>query len=193
MGKAMVTAPAMGVGAAGLFYWLVVTGRVTVDVGWGRRLRPLGPFWVEVNAPSETVFDVIAEPYLGRITRAMAGKLKVLERASGMVLAEHYTPVGVGMRAVTVETVAFERPFRVSFRLLRGPVPYVVERFDLSEAVGVTRLAYSGELGTDLGAAGGWWGRLVAARWERAVRESFGGVKAEAERRQRKGGPAATG
>ena len=39
-------------GAAGLIYYLVVTGKLTLDTGWGRRVRPLGPFGVEVAAPA---------------------------------------------------------------------------------------------------------------------------------------------
>src|SRR5712691_9634168 len=41
-------------GLAGLGYYLVVTGKLTVDTGWGRRVRPLGPFGVEVPAPHIT-------------------------------------------------------------------------------------------------------------------------------------------
>jgi hypothetical protein len=86
-------------GAAGLLYYLVVTGKLTVDTGWGRRGRPLGPFGIEVAAPVGTVFDVIAAPYLGRTPRAMAGKLRVIARGETMVLAEHYTPsTGAGSR-----------------------------------------------------------------------------------------------
>jgi hypothetical protein len=153
-GTAAVAAPAAA-GAAGLLYYLVVTGKLTVDTGWGRRVRPLGPFSVEVAAPAGMVFDVIAGPYLGRTPRAMAGKLWVIERGEGMVLAEHYTPVHGGrLTATTLETVTFDRPHRVSFRLVRGPVPHVAEVFTLTERHGVTTLAYSGELGTDFGIAG---------------------------------------
>jgi hypothetical protein len=45
-------------------------------------------------APREVVFDVIAEPYLGRAPRALADKLRVLERGGDMVLAAHFTPLG---------------------------------------------------------------------------------------------------
>lgn len=83
----------------------------------------------------------------------------------------------------TLETVRFEPPERIHFRLVRGPVPYVLERFHLREAEAGTELEYSGELGIDLWAAGRWWGALVARRWEAAVRASLGEVKAEAERR----------
>jgi hypothetical protein len=67
-------------GLAGLGYYLVVTGKLTIDTGWGRRVRPLGPCGVQVAAPAATVFDVIAAPYLGRTSRAMAGQLRVLQR-----------------------------------------------------------------------------------------------------------------
>ena len=49
-------------GLAGLGYYLVVTGKLTIDTGWGRRVRLLGPFGVEIAAPATTVFDVIAAP-----------------------------------------------------------------------------------------------------------------------------------
>jgi len=171
-------------GLAGLGYYLVVTGKLTIDTGWGRRVRPLGPFGVQIAAPAATVFDVIAGPYLDRTPRAMSGKLQVLQRGTGMVLAEHYTPVHHGrLTAATLETVTFDRPRRITFRLVRGPVPHVAEEFTLTEDQGTTRLDYSGELGTDFAAAGRWWGGRVAAAWEAAVRASFDSIRGEAERR----------
>jgi hypothetical protein len=87
--------------------------------------RSGGPFGVEVAAPAATVFGVIAAPYLGRTGRAMAGQLRVLDRGTDMVLAEHYTPVHHGrLTAATLETVTFDRPLRIGFRLVRGPVPH---------------------------------------------------------------------
>jgi hypothetical protein len=171
---------------AGLGYYLVVTGKLTIDTGWGRRVRPLGPFGVQIAAPAATVFDVIAAPYLGRAPRAMSAKLRVLQRGTDMVLAEHYTPVHQGrLTAVTLETVTFDRPHRVAFRLVRGPVPHITEEFTLTEQHGATRLEYSGELGTDFGIAGQWWADRVAAAWEAAVRSSFTSIRTEAERRAR--------
>jgi hypothetical protein len=38
-------------------------------------------------------------------------------------------------------------------------------------------------MGADLWAAGRWWGERVARTWEAAVRSSFAGIRAEAERR----------
>jgi hypothetical protein len=129
------------------------------------------------------VFDVLAEPYLGRQTRAVAEKITVLERGSDMVLAAHRTPVRGGLTAVTVETVRFTRPHRIDFRLVRGPVPHVVEQFLLDEHGGGCRLSYAGELGTDGWMVGAAWGQVVARRWEDVVDATFVAVKAEAERR----------
>ncbi len=77
LGAATVAA---GVTAAG--YVGLVTGACPLDLGIGRRVRPLGPQLVEVAAPREAVFDLIAEPYLGRAPRALADKVRVLERGS---------------------------------------------------------------------------------------------------------------
>jgi hypothetical protein len=173
---------------AGLFslvsggYLGLVTGAVPIDVGVGRRIRPLGPQIVEMAAPQELVFDLIAQPYLGRPTRSIAEKIQVLERGVDMVLAAHRTPIRGRLVATTVETVRFSQPDRVDFRLVRGPVPHVVESFELSRDDSGTRLIYHGELGTDLWAAGQRWGNVVAARWEAVVADSLATIKAEAER-----------
>jgi hypothetical protein len=107
LGYATVSA---GVAAAG--YVGLVTGACPIDLGIGRRIRPLGPQLVDMAAPREVVFDVIAQPYLGRAPRALADKLRVLERGSDMVLAAHFTPLGgrLGLVAQTVETVRFTPP-----------------------------------------------------------------------------------
>jgi Polyketide cyclase / dehydrase and lipid transport len=168
-------------------YVLVVRGSLTLDLGIGRTLRPLGPLVYSISAPREAVFEVISAPYLGRTPRALADELNVLERGGDMALAAHFTKVGP-LVATTVETVRFEPPGLIHFRLVRGPVPYVVEQFELHETEEGTELEYRGELGTDLWALGRWWGDLVARRWEAAVRASLGSVKAEAERRSKGSG-----
>lgn len=185
---------AMGAAAGGgvlAGYVGLVTGAMPLDVGVGRRNRPLGPQAVDIDAPRDVVFDVIAQPYLGRATRAIREKVRVLERGSDMVLAAHFTPVLDGrLTAKTVETVRFTRPHRIDFRLVRGPVPAVVESFQLSEQgldTPGTRLEYEGELGTDLWALGQWWGDQVAERWEATVAASMAAIKEEAERRAASG------
>lgn len=165
-------------------YALLLRGGLTPDLGVGRTVRPLGPLIVRIAAPRDIVFDVISAPYLERTPRALEQKLHVLERSGDMVLAAHFTQVGKRV-ATTVETVRFEPPSRVHFRLVRGPVPHVVEQFVLNETVDGTELEYRGELGADLWALGRWWGTHVARRWEAAVWASFDAVRTEAERRAR--------
>lgn len=161
----------------------LVTGAVPIDIGIGRRMRQLGPLVVDISASRELVFDIVTAPYIRRQPRVIADKVRVLERGSDMVLAAHRTPVRGPLTATTVETVRFTRPERVDFRLVRGPVPHVVEEFVLTGDEHSTRLEYRGELGTDLWWLGAWWGRLVARAWERTVASSLDAVKTEAERR----------
>jgi hypothetical protein len=165
-------------------YEALVRGALTVDLGVGRRLRALGPIEVSIAARPELVFDVIATPYLKKTPRALHSKLNVLERGTDMVVAAHHTQVG-RRTATTVETVRFQRPGLVSFRLLRGPVPHVLESYELREVSGGTELRYTGELGTDLWRFGSWWGDRVATAWERAVWESVESIRSESERRAR--------
>jgi hypothetical protein len=183
MGK--VGAGALATLLGGIAYRLVVSGQLTLDTGIGRRVQPLGPLSMSIFADRETVFDVIASPYLGQTPRALSGEIEVLERSSDMVLAAHRTRVAGGLVTTTVETVRFEPPRQVSFRLVRGPVPHVVERFTLDSESGTTRLGYEGELGTDFGALGRRWGDVVGRSWVATVQGSFDRIRAEAERRAR--------
>ena len=172
----------LAAGALGGLWALIVRGALTLDLGIGRTLRPLGPIVVRIAAPREVVFEVVSGPYLRRTPRALGKKLKVLERGQDLVLAAHFTEIGP-LVTTTVETVRFERPSSVHFRLVRGPVPHVVEQFLLHETAEGTELEYRGELGADLWALGRLWGYGVARRWEAAVRDSLASVKHEAERR----------
>jgi hypothetical protein len=179
--RAAVTGSLLAAGAA-----LVARAGLTLDIGVGRRLRPLGPIALDIAAPPEVVFDVIAAPYLGRTPRALRGKLDVLERGADLVLAAHFTRVAPGFTVTTVETVRFEPPHRVSFRLVRGPVPHVLERYELRPSDIGTAFEYRGELGTDLWALGAAWAAVIAPSWEQTVATSLEDVRAEAERRARR-------
>jgi hypothetical protein len=70
----------------------LVTGRLTLDLGIGRRTRSLGPLHLDIAAPRETVYAVAAAPYADRQTRSMQEKVEILERAGQMVLAAHPPP-----------------------------------------------------------------------------------------------------
>lgn len=135
-------------------------------------------------APPNVVFDIIAAPYLGKTPRAMADKLRVIERGSDLVVADHYTPILGGRFVVTTrETVAFERPHRIAFRLLHGPVASVEEEYLLEASQSGTSFSYHGTLGSDLPIVGGWWARTNARTWTEVVRASLAEVTAEAQRR----------
>ena len=180
---------ALIVAAGGSLYRSLITGVLHLDLGVGRRLRPLGPLTADIAASRDIVFEVVQEPYMAKQTRALAEKIQILERGDNMVLAAHKTPLRGGpMMATTVETVRFTRPDRIDFRLVRGPVPHVVEQFLLTEEGNMTRLTYNGELGTDLWALGAWWGNRVAHVWDHTVAASLLTIKAESERRARPGG-----
>jgi hypothetical protein len=161
---------------------LMARGRLTLDTGWGRTTRPVGPISLRIAAPRELVFDFIASPYLGRTPGAARRHLEVWERASDMVIAAHFSQLS-GYTAETVEAVRFERPERVTFRHLRGPVPHALETFELTDAGDATELVYRGELGLDFWAVGAlaarWW---VVPTWERVVRESLDATREGAEK-----------
>lgn len=160
---------AAGASTAAGAAFLMSRGRLSLDVGWGRSIHLLGPIAVSIAAPRDLVF--------------LREKLAVLERADDMVVAEHRTKLP-WMDAITVESVRFQRPERVSFRLLRGPVPYVVEEFVLKEQGDGTLFTYRGELGADLWLLGRFYGgRVVRPAWERVVRASIEDIKAATEQR----------
>ena len=165
--------------AAAKLFDLLVEGALTLDTGLGRRVQPLGPCSWQIAAPRELVFELIEGPYR-RTPRALREKLEVWERGGDMVLAAHMTQVG-RRKVTTVETVRFGPPERIHFRLVRGPVPHVAERFELEDSgSGETTLTWVGELGTDFGPLGEWFGACVARSWQRTVETSMGAVRPRA-------------
>jgi hypothetical protein len=180
MRRALAASAGIVLAGRGL-YRLVASGQLTLDTGLGRRVQALGPVEFEIAAPRELVFDVIATPYLGRTPKALEKEFAVWERGCDMVLAAHFSEVKCGT-TTTVETIRFEPPERIHFRVVRGPIPHLVESFTLQPTDRGTRLIWEGELGTDFWAAGTWWGQRVAPQWERVVRHSIPAIAAEAER-----------
>lgn len=164
-------------------FFLASRGLMALDLDVGRSIHPLGPITIGIGAPRDLVFDIVSAPYLGKMPASMKGKIEILDRHGDLVVALHRTHLPF-RDAITVESVAFERPKRVTFKLLRGPVPYVREEFLLEERDGETELTYAGELGADLWALGRTYGgRIVKPVWEQAVRDSLAQVKAAAEER----------
>lgn len=182
VGVAWIVAAAGAATSLRVLYRQLVRGALTVDTGIGRRTIELGPLTEDIDAPREVVFEVVAAPYLGRAGPA-AGHIDVWARGDDLVVAAHHTPIRPGLVATTLESVAFERPGRITFRLLRGPVPHVAEEFELEEVDGGTRLHYRGELGTDFWGAGAVWGHLVAKNWVQTVAASMQDVRQASETR----------
>lgn len=161
-----------------------VRGKFTFDLGWGRSFHRLGPIVVTMEAPRELVYETIAGPYLGRTPKSMRDHLQVETSGDDYALATHYTDFPL-YTAETVELVEFDAPERVSFRHLRGPVPYAQEAFVLSEPDdGTTELEYTGELGIDFWGLGAVLARTwVVPWWEDVVRSSLEDTKEAAEGR----------
>ena len=165
---------------AGAFL-LLAMGRLHLDLGWGRSIHELGPITVQIAAPRELVFEIVAAPYLGRTPRDSG--IEVLARGDDLAVAAHHTKVHF-YTARTVEVVEFEAPTRVAFRHLTGPVPHALEEFVLEEVDGNTELRYGGELGIDFFFLGRLAGRhWVVPQWERTVRGHLEDLKPRAELR----------
>jgi hypothetical protein len=165
---------------AGAFL-LLAMGRLHLDLGSGRSLHELGPITVRIRAPLELVFEIIAAPYLGQPPTGSG--IELLARSPELVVAAHHTPVHF-YTARTVEAIDFERPARVGFKHLTGPVPHAVEEFVLSEVEGGTELRYGGEIGIDFFVLGRIAARhWVRPQWERVVREHLDDLKRRAEQR----------
>jgi hypothetical protein len=160
-----------------------ITGSLVIDLNCGRRVRTLGPLRRDIVAPADTVYGLLSQPYLGRLTHAMANKVHVIDRGHDMVLAAHRTGIRGHLVATTIETVKFTDERHIEFRLVRGPVPQVTETFAVTPTADGCTLSYDGELGTDLGSLGAWWGRIVARHWEATVAATMDAVQAEAQRR----------
>ena len=94
----VVTLSGIAVGATlagGATYLGLVTGAAPLDLGIGRRTRPLGPLHILIHAPRQTVFEIIGAPYGERAPQSYQKKVRVIERGTDMVLAAHYTPIVV--------------------------------------------------------------------------------------------------
>ncbi len=81
---------------AGLGYYLAVTGKATVDTGWGGRVRPLRRFGVQIAAPAvrDKRLEVRSEVFASRARKADDRLESSHGFADGLLLL-HRSPYGV--------------------------------------------------------------------------------------------------
>lgn len=134
----------------------------------------------EVNAPPETVFDVLTDH---RLYAEMTPLRKsVLEREgepapNGVGSIRKLSAVGPALRE---ETIVYERPSRFSYKLLSGlPVRDHVGTVSLEPNGVGTKVTYAVKTTATVPVVGG----VVVAAVKQGVTQLLNGVSAEAERR----------
>ena len=182
-GRFVRRAGAIGVAGAtaAVGYRLLVQGGLTVDTGWGRTVRPLGPIALDIAAPPDLVFATCSQSHISGGRRGPWPASSRWSSAGRTWSSPPTTPIRRGLVATTLETVRFQRPHRIDFRLVAAR-PVRGRAFPADPGSGRHSLEYGGELGADFWLVGRWWGDRVATKWA-VVRATFDTVKAEAERR----------
>lgn len=134
----------------------------------------------EIDAPPETVFDVLTDH------RRYAEMTKL--RRSELEREGDPAPNGVGAirtmhslgPPLREEVIAYERPYRFSYKVLSGaPIRDHLGTAQLAAEGGGTRLTYSVRMTPTVPLGGG----LVVAVVRRGIEQLLNGVTAEAERR----------
>lgn len=134
----------------------------------------------EVNAPPETVFDLLTDHR--RYAEMTPLRMSVLEREgepapNGVGAIRKLSAVGPALRE---ETIVYERPSRFSYKLLSGlPVRDHVGTVSLEAAGSGTRVTYAVKTSPTLPVVGG----VVVAAVKQGVTQLLNGISAEAERR----------
>lgn len=132
----------------------------------------LGPQSTVIRAACELCFEVVAAA--GRTLRDVSDTEKIVEFRSSYR----------GREVVTVERVLLERPTRITYEWLKGPLAEVHETISFSYAGGNTTLTYAGWFLPRPGTLGRLTGRLVVkSAFERLVREHLEEAKDIAQRR----------
>jgi uncharacterized protein YndB with AHSA1/START domain len=139
----------------------------------------------EIDAPPETVFDVLTDHRL--YSKLTPLRKSELERegepdSNGVGAIRVLSAVGPPMRE---EVIAYERPSRFSYTVLSGlPVRDHVGTVSLEPAGSGTKVTYALRTTPTVPIAGG----AVVAIVKQAIKQLLGGVSAEAERRAAAGG-----
>jgi len=145
--------------------------------------RPLPRLSVSIHARRELVFQLIAAVGQG----PDAAHARVLERPAADRLIVEFTTRVLGRTVKTLEEVGLHPPDRISYRLLRGPLPDVEEEFRLEPHEPGVVLSYSGTYQPNRGWLRALFDQMVVPPlYRRAVRQSMEQIKRAAEERQRK-------
>lgn len=134
----------------------------------------------EVNAPPETVFDVLTDH--GRYAEITPLRKSVLEREgepapNGVGAIRVLSSVGPPLRE---ETIVYERPSRFSYRLLSGaPLRDHVGTVELKPQGEGTQVIYAVRTNPTMPLIGG----VAVAVAKFGVKQLFDGIAAESERR----------
>jgi uncharacterized protein YndB with AHSA1/START domain len=134
----------------------------------------------EVDAPPETVFDVLTDHR--RYAEMTALRKSVLEREgepapNGVGSIRLLSAMGPPMRE---ETIVYERPSRFSYKVLSGlPVRDHVGTALLEPSGSGTRITYAVRTTPTVPVAGA----VVVGAVKQAIKQLLNGVSAEAERR----------
>ncbi len=144
---------------------------------------PLPTLGIAIEASPALVFQLVAAVGQGRD----ATHARVLRRPSPEVAIVEFTTRVLGRQVRTLEEVRFYPPDRITYRLLRGPLPAVNEEFRVESRDGGTMLVYRGTF-----EAHPPWPRTVLDRllvpwlYRSAVWKSMLDIKRAAEERQKK-------
>lgn len=134
----------------------------------------------EVDAPPETVFDVLTDHRrYSELTRLRKAELEREGEPApnGVGSIRLLTAVGPPMRE---ETIVYERPSRFSYKVLSGlPVRDHVGTASLEPNGSGTRITYAVRTTPTVPVAGG----LVIGAIKQGIKQLLNGVSAEAERR----------
>jgi hypothetical protein len=151
-------------------------------MGDDRRL-PMPVLELAINAAPALVFQLVAAVGQG----PDAAHARVLERPSAERAIVEFTTKVLGREVRTLEEVGFHAPDRITYRLIKGPLPAVDEEFAVQARGEGSLLRYHGTF-----VPHGPWPRAVFDRivvpriYRKAVWSSMMQIKEAAEARQRK-------
>ncbi len=97
-----------------------------------------------INAPRELVYQTLSAFGRGKVKFDNNESSRVICRDGDTIIAEFVTKAGP-FRYKSIEKVTLEKPERIAFEHLSGPLAYVQEEFVFNDLDGNTELIHNGE------------------------------------------------